>query len=56
MESPEQETILLLLDKYPGKLKEVVNKFLLKDCYYYAEKLAKSENLYFPPVEDIFST
>jgi hypothetical protein len=53
MESPEQETIRHLLDEYPGKLKQAVNKFILKECYYYAEKLAHSENLFFPSVEKI---
>lgn len=56
MESPEQEKIRHLLDEYPGKLKEAVNKFLLKECYLYAEKLANSENLYFPPLQKILNT
>jgi len=53
MESSVQEKILHLLAEYPGKLKEVVNKFMLKECYFYVEKLATSENLYFPPVQKI---
>lgn len=40
MESLKQEKILHLLDNYPAKLKHAENKFLLKECYYYAERLA----------------
>jgi len=53
MESPEQEKIRHLLKNYRAKLKHAVNRFLLKECYFYAEKLALSENLYFPPVQEI---
>ena len=56
MESPEQENIRHLLKNYPAKLKHSVNRFLLKTCYSYAEKLANSENLYFPPIQKILSS
>ena len=53
LESPEQKKIQYLLNNYPGDLKHAVNKFLLKECYYYAEKLANSENFYFPSTQKI---
>lgn len=49
MESLEQEKIRNLLKNYPARLKHSVNRFLLKICYSYAEKLSTFENLYFPP-------
>ncbi len=56
MESPEQENIRHLLKNYPAKLKHSVNRFLLKTCYSYAEKLANSENFYFPPIQKVLSS
>jgi hypothetical protein len=56
LESPEQEKIRHLLQKSPANLKQALNKFLLKECYLYAEKLAHSEDLYFPPVRKILNS
>ena len=56
MESPEQKKIKHLLEDYPGDLKHAVNRFLLKECYLYTEKLANSENYFFPPVQKVLSS
>lgn len=56
MRSPQQVKILYLLNEHPGNLKRVVNKFLLKGCYYYAKKLAQSENLFFPPIQKVLES
>jgi hypothetical protein len=56
LESPEQEKIRHLLQKSPANLKQALNRFLLKECYLYAEKLAQSEDLYFPPVQKVLNS
>ncbi len=56
LESPEQEKIRGLLKNYPGRLKHAVNRFLLKECYSHAEKLASSESFYFPPTQKILNS
>ena len=55
LESPSQERIRHLLEKYPAKLKQVIDKSLLKECYFYSEKLAQSEQYYFPNTQKILA-
>jgi len=53
LEAPEQNKIEFLIQNAPQPLRKIVDKFILKNSYYHAEKFAKQEKLQFPPAKEI---
>ena len=51
LESPQQNKIHFLIDTKP--LRSFMDRFILKNSYYHAEKFAKQEDFSFPPAQEI---
>ena len=51
LESPQQNKIHFVINSIPKGLLIFMEKIILKESYYHAEKFAKQENFQFPPVQ-----
>lgn len=51
IESPEQNKIAFMIQNAPQPFRKLVDKWILKNCFYHAEEFAKKENFPFPPAE-----
>lgn len=53
IESPEQNKIGFLIQNASQPLIKFLEPFILKNCYYHAEKFAKQEKIHFPSAKEI---
>ena len=53
LESPEQNKIEFLIQNAPQPFRKLVDRWILKNSYYHAEKFAKRENFLFPSAKEM---
>jgi hypothetical protein len=53
LESPQQNKINFVIKTIPKPLRMFMDKFILKNSYYHAEKFARQEGFSFPPAQGI---